>query len=123
MLPQQASDDWHYYLGQHKYTTKLMKQLITHILENADPDNPPVIILQSDHGARNLVKKTKDNIILNGYLENYPEKYAHDILNALYLPGYDTSSLPVDMEPIKTFEYVLNFYLHAGVSVNKTVLK
>ncbi len=117
LLPPQASDDWHFYLGQHKYTTKLAEQLITKLLAKADPDNPPVIILQSDHGARNLERKTKDNIALNGILENYPGRDMHMILNALYLPGYNTGQLHKDMPPIDTFAVVLNFYLNAGVKV------
>jgi len=90
LLPPQDADDWHYYLGQYNYATKLAEDLVAHLLANADPNNPPVIILQSDEGARNLIRTTNDNIILNGHLENFPLEYSHDILNALYLPGYDT---------------------------------
>ncbi len=109
--------DWNYYLGQHKYTTLLAENLITRLLDNADPANPPVIIVQSDHGARNLASRSTDNVILDGYLQNYPLKYAHYILNALYLPGYNTQTLSNDMPPIDTFVIVLNHYLNAGVSV------
>lgn len=112
--------DWNYYLGQHKYTTQLAENLITKLLKNADPNNPPVIIVQSDHGARNLQSRTNDNIILGGYLQNYNMDYAHYILNALYLPGFDYSTLSNDMPPIDTFMIVLNHYLNAGVSVDQT---
>ena len=37
-----VADDWHYYLGQYKYATKLAGQLVTRLLANADPDNPPI---------------------------------------------------------------------------------
>jgi hypothetical protein len=123
LLPPQDMDDWHYYIGQLNYTSKLAEDLIARLLANADPNNPPVIILQSDHGARNLIRTSKDNIILNGHLENFPLEYAHDTLNAMYLPGYDTSTLPDDLEPIRTFEIVLNHYLDAGVSVDRTSTK
>jgi hypothetical protein len=120
LLPPQDAQDWHYYLGQYKYATKLAMQLVQKLLANADPNNPPVIILQSDEGARNLQSRTQDNIVVNGYLENYPGRYNQYILNALYLPGYDTSKLPADLPPIDTFVIVLNYYLNAGVAVDKT---
>lgn len=121
MLDPVHQDDWNYYLGQHKYATKLARELVTRLLENADPDNPPVIILQSDHGARNLKRRTKDSdkVVLNGYLEKYPISNAYHILNAMYLPGFDTSTLPDNIAPIDTFVVVLNHYLDAGVQVEQ----
>ncbi len=119
LLPPQDAEDWHYYEGQYVYATKLAMQLISSLLANADPDNPPVIIVQSDEGARNLMSRTKDNIVVNGYMENYPGKYNQYILNALYLPGYDTSKLPQNLPPIDTFQIVLNHYLNAEVTIDK----
>jgi hypothetical protein len=123
LLPIQDIYDWHYYLGQYQYATKLGMQLLTTLLAQADPKNPPVIIFQSDHGARNLQTVARDSIVLNGYLENYPMEYAHDNMNALYLPGYDTSTLSTSMPPIDTMEIVLNHYLNANVSVDSTPSK
>jgi hypothetical protein len=123
LLPPQASDDWDYYLGQHKYATTLAEQLMTRLLAVADPTNPPVIILQSDHGARNIATITADGTVLNKQLENYPAEDAKDILNALYLPGFDTSTLSNSMDPNETFVIVLNHYLNAGVQVNPTPAK
>jgi hypothetical protein len=123
LLPPQAAEDWHYYLGQYKYTTKLAQQLVSRLLANADPNNPPIIILQSDEGARNLQRRMKDNIVVNNLLENYPGKYNQYILNALYLPGYDTSKLPANLPPMDAFVIVLNHYLDAGVSVDKAPKK
>ncbi len=62
-------DDWNHYLGQHMCTTKLAEQLIKDLLKNADPENPPVIILQSDHGARNLTRFSPTHQPLNGMLK------------------------------------------------------
>lgn len=118
LLPPQAADDWHYYLGQYKYTTKLAEQLVTKLLANADPSNPPIIILQSDEGARNLQRRGADNVVMNGYLENYPGQYNQYILNALYLPGFDYSQLQQAMPPVQTFQIVLNHYLNAGVTIS-----
>jgi hypothetical protein len=119
LLPPQAAEDWHYYEGQYVCATKQAMQLISNLLANADPDNPPVIIVQSDEGARNLMTRTKDHIVVNGYLEDYPGKYNQYILNALYLPGFDTSQLPDNLPPIETFQIVLNHYLNADVTIDK----
>jgi ABC-type multidrug transport system fused ATPase/permease subunit len=108
--------NWNFYLGQHMYATKQAQELVTRILANADPNNPPVIILQSDHGARNNKLPTQDSIIL----DNYSLSYSHDILFAMYLPGYDISQLPTTLDPINTFVIVLNHYLNAGVTADKT---
>jgi hypothetical protein len=115
--PPQDNYDWHYYLGQYQYTTKLAEQLITKLLANADPNNPPVIIIQSDHGARNMQRKSKDNILMDGYLENYPIDYAYDNFNVMYLPGIDPATLSDSMPPIDSMVLVLNHYLNAGVSL------
>jgi hypothetical protein len=117
LLPPQDGYDWHFYLGQYKYATKLAMQLISSLLAGADPANPPVIIFQSDEGARNLARRTKDGVILDGYLENYPIEYAYHNINALYLPGYDTSQLSNNLPTIQTLPIVLNYYLNAGISV------
>jgi hypothetical protein len=117
LLPPQDNYDWHYYMGQHQYATKLMENLITKLLANADPANPPVIIIQSDHGARNMIRRAKDNILMDGYLENYPIDNAYKNFNAMYLPGIDPSSLNDKMPPINTMVLVLNHYLNAGVAL------
>lgn len=107
--------DWNYYLGQHKYTTKRAIQLVDQLLKEADPDLPPIIILQSDHGARNYSPVSSDTVLL----ENYDDRYKTSILNALYLPGYEYSQLTDDLEPIRALEIVLNHYLDAGVTIEK----
>jgi hypothetical protein len=117
LLPPQDNSDWHYYMGQHQYATKVMEGLITKLLANANPRNPPVIIIQSDHGARNMIRKAKDNILMDGYLENYPIDNAYKNFNAMYLPGIDPSTLSTSMPPINTMILVLNHYLNAGVTL------
>lgn len=107
--------NWNFYLDQHKFITRQMQQVIEKILDQADPANPPIIVLQSDHGARNHVIGDPDAV----NLENYPEELQYSILNALYLPGYDYSQLTDDMSPIHTFEVILNHYMQAGVSVEE----
>jgi len=71
----------------------------------------PIIILQSDHGARNRDAKTNFSAVLS----NYPEEDAYDIMNALYLPGYDYSTLTQDIKPVNTFPIILNHYFGENI--------
>ena len=107
--------NWNYYLGNYKFTINLAEKMVNDILEKADPEHPPIIILQSDHGARNTLVAARNGV----QLENFPEEYKRDILNALYLPGFDTSQLPQDMNPMDTFPIIFNHYFHAGLPLAK----
>jgi hypothetical protein len=118
LLPAEDNYDNHFYQGQYEYTAKLAEDLITKLLAKADPSNPPVIIVQSDEGARNIQRRDQNNIILGGVMENYPIDNAYYILNAMYLPGFDTTQLPDNLPPIDTFVVVLNHYLAAGITVD-----
>ena len=102
MLDPENYKNWDYYEGYWVYTTKIIQQIVDSILEDADPQNPPVIILQSDHGAR-LHKAA------------YPLEYRTSILFAMYLPGYDTSTIPQDVNPANTLKIVFNHYLGENI--------
>ncbi len=93
---------WNSYEGQYIYTMKYIEELVTDILKNADPANPPVIILQSDHGAR--IRKNNEE------LPGFPQDMLRNILFAVYLPGYDISTIPQDVNPINTLPIVFNHY-------------
>jgi len=97
--------NWDYYEGYYEYTITVIKDMLSGILGNADPANPPVIILQSDHGAR-----VKAN---NRWLDDFPPEFQQDILFAYYLPDFDTSQLTRDIDPINTFPIVFNHYFNA----------
>ncbi len=106
MLDSRYYYDWNYYLQSYKFEVSKLTSLVTSLLDQADPSNPPIIILQSDHGFRN---------ILNGHvgstvLPNYPEADKYAILNAMLLPGFDSSSLPDDLDPVNTFPIIFNQY-------------
>jgi len=89
--------NWEYYPGYWVYSTGIIRQMVENILADADPANPPVIILQSDHGARL-------------HRDPYTEEQRTNILFAVYLPGYDTSSLLQDENPVNTFPLIFNHY-------------
>jgi hypothetical protein len=107
--------DWNYYLGQHKYATKLAKEIVTSLIDQADPANPPIIVLQSDHGARMIKVDNPDAVILT----DYPNQYKTHIMNALYLPGYDTSTLTEDMKPYLTFQLIFKHYFDLDIPVEE----
>lgn len=101
--------NWNYYLGHYNYSMQVAQQMVENILSKADPNRPPIIILQSDHGARNLSGPNTINLL------NYPKKYNTHIMFTLYMPGYDTSGLPQDINPINTFPIVFNYLFNANI--------
>jgi hypothetical protein len=105
--------DWNYYLENYIYSIKITEAMINNILSEADANNPPVIILQSDHGARNHLTGR----IGSAVLPNYPEEFKTLILNALYLPGYDYSTLPQDINPVNTFPIVFNYLFETNIAL------
>jgi hypothetical protein len=107
--------NWNYYLENYMFSIKVAESMINNILAAADLKNPPVIILQSDHGARNHLTSR----IGSAVLPNYPEKFKTLILFALYLPGYDYSSLSQDINPMHTFPIVFNYLFDANIVLKK----
>ena len=71
---------------------------------NSSVDQQPIIILQSDHGARNIENQGAD---FKG-LDNYPEEFAYHIINAIYNPYCDDSMLSQNMDPFNTFPIIFN---------------
>jgi len=83
------------YIDQVKFINKQILAVIDGLL--ADSDQPPVIILQGDHGPPPELSLT--------YSEKMP------ILNAYYLPGKQMDKLLYpSMSPVNTFRVVLNSY-------------
>jgi hypothetical protein len=96
--------DWSYYLGNYIFSMNVANVMISNILERAPKNNPPVIIFQSDHGARNGGEKDPDRVTLS----NYPDDYRHHIINAILLPNCEHAPLSQDMDPINTFPIIFN---------------
>jgi hypothetical protein len=103
--------NWNYYLGNYNYAIHVAEEMVDNILLKSNPDRLPIIILQSDHGARNQGTANPSSVIL----ENYPEEYKTSILFALYMPGYDVSALHQDVDPINTFPIVFNYLFDANI--------
>jgi hypothetical protein len=97
--------NWNYYIDNYKFAIKVAEAMVSKILSESDSKNPPIIILQSDHGARNQPGKDAKSVTL----KNYPEEYKTLILYALNIPGYDYSDLSQDIKPINTFPLIFNY--------------
>jgi hypothetical protein len=105
--------DWNYYIDNYIYSIQVAERMVDNILKNSDPENPPIIILQSDHGGRN------ESNVESTFLPDYPEELKTLILFAMYIPGYDYSSLTQDIDPVNTFPIVLNHLFDAGLPLVK----
>lgn len=92
----EGADKKDMYLDQYVFVTKKIKEIVTAILENNHHD--AIIVLQSDHGPRpHSAGNTKaDN--------------AHKVLNAIYFPDMDYSSLYPAISPVNTMRVILNQY-------------
>jgi hypothetical protein len=104
ILGQQYEFDWNYYLGNYIYSLTVIKEMVTNIQEKSDANNPPVVILQSDHGARNHIMGTNQNTLL----KDFPEEYKFSILFAIHAPDCSFDEFPNDLSPVNTFPIVFN---------------
>jgi hypothetical protein len=100
------------YVEQLKYVNKRVIRLVDELLANSV--QPPIIILQADHGVRWNVQEQEPE-------RNTPQIYkkAFSILNAYYLPGCDYSQLYDSISPVNTFRVVLNWYFGAEFELLK----
>lgn len=99
------------YLDQLKCTNQKVEKLIETIL--ASSENPPVIVIQADEGPYNRkypMPKGRFNF-KDASDDTLNERFP--ILNALYLPGVDTSDLYPTMTPVNTFRIIFNKYFGA----------
>ena len=110
---QNAFYDWNYYLDNYRFSLRVAESMIRSIFSASDPDKPPIIILQSDHGARNIPSTDP----YHHPLEDYPEEYASHIINAIYLPHCDEKLMSQDMNPINTFSIIFNCLFDEEISI------
>ncbi len=103
--------NYDYYLGNYKFAVKLAMEMVDNILSEYSPTQPPVIILQSDHGFRNLKDKNTDV----QPLPDYPREFGLNILYARLMPGYEASYSTQEQNPINTFPIIFNHLFHANI--------
>lgn len=103
------------YVGQCKHTSKRLVEMVDRILDESE--NPPIIILQGDHGPyyrpSGYADEPEDS--------NYPEdmrgagKYVRaGVLNAYCLPDGGVKHLYPGITPVNSFRVVLNHYFGAN---------
>jgi hypothetical protein len=89
------------YKAQITYINQLVLDTIDEILETSE--NPPIIILQGDHGPGAYFDWES---LSNTYL---PERFA--ILNAYYFPDKNYENLYPSISPVNSFRVVIGQYL------------
>src|SRR6185312_6606252 len=91
------------YKNQSIYITRRIQETIDRIL--AESPEPPIIIVQSDHGSElNLDLASLQNTDLHERMS---------ILNAYYFPGGRYEGLYDSISPVNSFRVVLNTYFGA----------
>lgn len=101
-----GGDVWKYkdaYLDQLIYTNKLLSATVDKIIKSSK--NPPIIILQADHGPAS--SKGWDHpraLLLNERM---------GIFNAYYLPAQGDKILYPSITPVNSLRLVFNYYLGA----------
>ncbi|MHC4525410.1 MAG: sulfatase-like hydrolase/transferase [Planctomycetota bacterium] len=96
------------YLRQMEFIDKQILDIID-LLQ--DDENPPVIILQGDHGLRSLI------IDEPRVTDPRSAQIGFSILNAYYLPGNDTSQLYDSISPVNTFPVIFNHYFGTDLEI------
>ena len=95
------------YGKQAAFLTKQVERMIDRILANSS--EPPLIILQSDHGS-GMGLRTKS-------VEETDLHERMSILNAYYLPGPGAGALYQSISPVNSFRVVFNAYFGAGLDL------
>ncbi len=95
------------YINGVKFSNKKIKQIVDELLTNTE--NPPVIIIQADHGFGFDFDPSNPN---NDGIEQ-----KMSIFSAYYLPGIE-KSLPRDViTPVNTFRIIFNSYFNADYNL------
>lgn len=122
------------FLNQLVYTNHRVLQMVDQILKN-NPDNPPIIIIQADHGSSfgNHTGAVKGGpwvhtmeALATGKFDHYASDFLRErsnILNLYYLPGDGKELLYPTITPVNTFRLILDHYLGTqyGLLEDKTI--
>jgi hypothetical protein len=107
-----------YFCDQLTYLNNRILQNIESVLKNADKEF--VIIIQSDHGERNLggimIPTDHGEKHLDGYFE-YDRSVSFCNLSAIYLPNGRQHEIPPDTSNVNTFRYVFNHVFNTRLPI------
>lgn len=97
-----------YYLGQYIYITTRTKKLISNIIKESK--QPPVIIIQSDHGPHQKKDDPKS------YFATKPN-HTKNIFNAMLIPNIDRNLLYPNISPENTFRLVFKHLFNENLTL------
>lgn len=103
VIPSLSLRDWEpkeRYLDQLIFLNKKLKILVNEILSKSK--NPPIIILQGDHGPN---------------FENSSFEHRVRIFNAYHLPGVEKDVLYSSISPVNSFRLIFNLYFNANLDL------
>ena len=90
------------YIKQLQFTNKKTLELIDTIFKNSK--EPPIIIIQSDHGSE-FPSNTIDYVAMNEKMHNF---------SIFYLPHGGESILYEGMTPVNSFRLIFNYYFNGN---------
>lgn len=88
------------------YCNYVIKELVNRIL--VDSEKKPIIIIQSDHGPREIGKNIEEE-----------RRFTLSILNAYYFPDGGDRYLYSTITPVNTFRLMLNYYFEQNLPLLK----
>lgn len=91
------------FIEQVKFTNKIIEQLVTHIKKTNKPNT--VIIIEGDHGFRNIYGK-------KGYM-------IYDNFSSFYFPNKNYNELYPTISPVNSFRVVLNNFFDTNLPLLK----
>ncbi len=91
------------YLEQLIFTTRKLEETIDSLLKQYPESEPPIIIIQSDHGLRTHH---------DGVSEYMPKDEPYKVLNAFLLPDYDYTILENNIPPTDVLPLVIDCYIN-----------
>ena len=101
----QGLEDWDYkegYINSVKFANKKIIQVVDELL--TDSENPPVIIIQADHGSQfDFDSNNPSNENIEQVMSNF---------SAYYLPGIEKYSSNDVITPVNTFRIIFNSYFN-----------
>ena len=100
------------YLEQLEFVNKKMEGVIDKLL--TESDTPPIIVIQSDHGARMGV----DDWDTAGSDEKLVERIFNNF-DAYYLPGEKKDLLDEPRTPVNTFRIIFNSYFNGEYNLQE----
>jgi len=100
----------HAYLEQLKFVNLKTEELVSKLLDQPDP---PIIVLQSDHGWAWAVGW--DLYPASPIDQHFDYDQIFGNLNAYYLPGKGSEGLYPTITPVNSFRHIFNLYFNASM--------